>query len=473
MLCLLPHVGFGVTFGVVKDPAAQAALDCSVLLASADTKAARELAELLRRASVEVVRANTTAEALSELEGGAFDMVIASQTEEARDDGLLDRLGAICPEVPLLSFSSGDARTKVPVAAAAFGAIESPFDPVTTLEAVRRALAVSRYAQRLPPVAPLPALNEVPVRSAAMLGAISILQRVAPGNATVMIRGESGTGKEVVARRLHALSPRAAGPLVKVHCAALPEQILESELFGYERGAFTGAHARKPGRVELAEHGTLFLDEIGEISPVVQVKLLRLLQDREYERLGGTRTLSADVRFVTATHRNLERMVEAGTFREDLYYRLNVVRVDLPPLRQRREDIGALAQHFCREVAEGAGKEVSISTSALARIVNSEWRGNVRELQNFIERLVVLSDGATIDEHAVVAEQRRTLGVASDVETRAESSVISLDVALRRAELHALEKALRKARGNRTLAARILGVSRRALFYKLREHGIT
>jgi two-component system response regulator AtoC len=301
---------------------------------------------------------------------------------------------------------------------------------------------------------------------------MQLVEKVAPRGATVMIRGESGTGKEVVARRLHDLSPRAKSPLIKVHCAALPEQILESELFGYERGAFTGAHQRKPGRVELADGGTLFLDEIGEISMSVQVKLLRLLQDREYERLGGTRTLAADVRFITATHRHLERMVKAGTFREDLYYRLNVVRLDLPALRERREDIEPLARHFCRQTSQQTGRNVELSAAALARITRADWRGNVRELQNFIERLVVLTESSLVSEQDIRLEEENSLGIAGNADVSLESSVISLDAALRRAERHALEKALRKSGGNRALAARILGVSRRALFYKLREYDI-
>lgn len=449
------------------------ARDYSVLLASGDTQAARALAETLRRARIGFVQAKTTNQAISALDGGDFDVVIASEpgTREQEEE-LLRRIEKVCPDVPVLALAP-DEQTPPATYAGAFDFIARPHDELSTLDTIRRALAVGRFAQHSPPPAALPSLNEVPVRSKAMRDAIAMLERVAPTNATVMIRGESGTGKEVVARRLHALSPRASGPLIKVHCAALPEQILESELFGYERGAFTGAHQRKAGRVELAERGTLFLDEIGEISASVQVKLLRLLQDREYERLGGTRTLTADVRFVTATHRNLERMVQTGAFREDLYYRLNVVRVDLPSLRQRREDIEELAQYFCRTVAKEAGKRMSLSPGALARIVSAEWRGNVRELQNFIERLVVLADGEIISEQDVLLEQQRSLGLAGEGEPRMESSVVSLDVALQRAEQHALEKALRKAAGNRTVAARILGVSRRALFYKLREHGIS
>jgi two-component system response regulator AtoC len=216
----------------------------------------------------------------------------------------------------------------------------------------------------------------------------------------------------------------------------------------------------------------LFLDEIGEISMSVQVKLLRLLQDREYERLGGTRTLPADVRFVTATHRNLEQMVRRGAFREDLYYRLNVVRLDLPPLRDRRDDIEPLARHFCRQTSAQTGRNVELTPGAMARVVQGAWRGNVRELQNVIERLVVLSEGSLVSEKDFLLEQEHALGPTGVGDLGVESSVTSLDVALRRAEQQALEKALRKAGGNRALAARILGVSRRALFYKLREYDL-
>jgi two-component system, NtrC family, response regulator AtoC len=447
--------------------------DCSVLLASQDTQAARTLAETLRRAHIGFVQANTTNQALAALADSEFDVVITSEADALDDEKLARALRELCPDVPVLALSPAGQAVPPSLRPGVFDLIVQSSDEGRTIDTIRRALASSRLASAAPPKAALPALNQVPVHSAAMRGVISSLERVAPGNTTVMIRGESGTGKEVVARRLHELSRRARGPLIKVHCAGLPEQLLESELFGYERGAFTGAHARKPGRVELAERGTLFLDEIGEISAAVQVKLLRLLQDREYERLGGTCTLVADVRFVVATHRNLELMVQTGAFREDLYYRLNVVRLDLPPLRHRREDIQPLARHFCGEVARETGREICLSPGALARIGRADWRGNVRELRNVIERLVVMADAETISEQDVQLEQERGLGLVGGGEARAESSVISLEVALQRAERHALEKALRKASGNRALAARILGVSRRALFYKLREHGIT
>src|ERR1700687_1658062 len=219
---------------------------------------------------------------------------------------------------------------------------------------------------------------------------IEPIRRASGGNATVLIRGESGTGKELAARMIHRQSARATGPLIKVQCAALPESLLESELFGYEKGAFTGAACRKPGRVELAQGGTLFLDEIGDLTPMVQVKLLRLLQDREFEPLGGTRSRQADVRFIAATHRDLEAMMAKGEFREDLFYRLNVIPIWLPPLRARPEDAGLLARHFCAVFSAHHQKpETSLDPTALGALRAQKWPGNVRQLQNFIERLVI------------------------------------------------------------------------------------
>jgi DNA-binding NtrC family response regulator len=271
-----------------------------------------------------------------------------------------------------------------------------------------------------------------------------------------------------------------------VHCGALPEQLLESELFGYEKGAFTGATSRKLGRVELAEEGTLFLDEIGDISPATQVKLLRILQDRKFERLGGTETLRANVRFVTATHRNLEQMVQHGTFREDLYYRLNVVQLVLPPLRERKEDIPDLVLHFCASLSAANERPlVSIDAAGVQAMQKYDWPGNVRQLQNFVERLVVLAEGELIEPGIVrrelnqmnmAAYQRPTdapEGAVVDVgEISFGSAAIGLDAAVSRAEKRALEKALQKSGGNRTVAARILGVSRRTLYNKLEEHGL-
>ncbi len=263
---------------------------------------------------------------------------------------------------------------------------------------------------------------------------------------------------------------------MKLHCAGLPDTLLESELFGYEKGAFTGAVARKPGRVELAQGGTLFLDEIGDITPAMQVKLLRLLQEREFERLGGTQTLKVDVRFVAATHRPLEELVRAGTFREDLFYRLNVVPIWLPALRERPADVAPLARHFVREHASEHGKPgLQLSDAAIARLAAQPWPGNVRELQNFIERLVVLTETTEISAAEVERElQRRpalTL-VPGGLSAAAPAPAGTLDDSRRSAEKDALQDALRKAAGNRTLAARLLGVSRRTLYNKLDEYAL-
>ena len=224
--------------------------------------------------------------------------------------------------------------------------------------------------------------------------------QVAHTNTTVLIRGESGTGKELIAHALHYNSPRAKKPFVKVSCAALPDSLIESELFGYEKGAFTGAHARKKGRFELAEGGTLFLDEIGDINLTTQVKLLRVLQEKEFERIGGTETIRANVRLITATNKDLEQAIADGQFREDLYYRLNVFTIFVPPLRERKSDLLLLADHFLQKYAKEHGRDIRrISTPAIDMLTSYHWPGNVRELENVIERAVLICDGAVIHGH--------------------------------------------------------------------------
>jgi two-component system response regulator AtoC len=295
-----------------------------------------------------------------------------------------------------------------------------------------------------------------------------MIRRAALGEVTVLIRGESGTGKELAARAIHQLSPRRNAPFVKIHCAALPDTLIESELFGYEKGAFTGAASRKPGRVELAEGGTLFLDEIGDISPLIQVKLLRLLQDREFERLGSTQTLRATARFVAATHQPLEELIKKRTFREDLFYRLNVLPIWIPALRDRPEDIEALALRFCRQFGEANGRgALGIEPTALAMLGHQPWPGNVRQLQNFIERLVVLSDGALL----TAGDVERELGRQSSAPFAAASAG-TLEASRREAEKEALLNALDRSGNNRSMAARLLGISRRTLYHKLEEYGI-
>ena len=294
--------------------------------------------------------------------------------------------------------------------------------------------------------------------------ALDTLRQAAPSSATVLLTGESGTGKELAARLLHDLSPRARGPFVPVNCAAIPETILESELFGYERGAFTGAVARKEGRLERAHGGTLFLDEVGEMLPGLQVKLLRFLQDGVIERLGGTQPVQVDVRIVAATNKELAAEVKAGRFREDLYYRLDVVAVRLPPLRERREDVPLLAHAFLRRFAEKNARPVTrLAPAALAALERYDWPGNVRELMHAMERAVVLCRGESVE----VEDLPQPVQVARPGEQPAPVLTIPIGAPLEEIERVAIRETLRHTRGDKTLAAQILGVAPRTIYRKL------
>jgi len=302
--------------------------------------------------------------------------------------------------------------------------------------------------------------------SRGMQAVYDLIAQVCKSDTTVLIRGESGTGKELVANAIHYNSPRASKPLVKVNCAALPESVLESELFGHEKGAFTGALAMRKGRFELAEGGTLFLDEIGDFSAATQIKLLRVLQEREFERVGGVTTIKADVRVIAATNRNLEALIESGKFRQDLYYRLNVFPIHIPPLRERKADILLLADYFVEKYAKANHKAVRrISTPAIDMLMAYHWPGNVRELENCIERAVVLSNDDVIHGHHLPP----TLQTAE-----ASGTVFSgtLQATLDNVERELLLDALKSARGNRAKAARALGISERLMGLRVKKHGI-
>jgi len=292
------------------------------------------------------------------------------------------------------------------------------------------------------------------------------VEQVAGTNTTVLIRGESGTGKELIAHAIHYHSPRSKKPFVKVSCAALPATLIESELFGYERGAFTGAHARKKGRFELAEGGTLFLDEIGELEPATQVKLLRVLQQREFERVGGTETLRANVRVIAATNKDLERAIAEGGFRDDLYYRLNVFAICAPPLRERKADILLLSDHFVEKYAREHGKSVRrISTPCIDMLVSYHWPGNVRELENAIERAVVVCD-----EHVLHAHHLPPTLQTAEASGTVVRNVLGTAVAAFEKDL--ICDALKTSRGNRAKAARLLDSTERIIGYKIRKYGI-
>jgi Nif-specific regulatory protein len=309
-------------------------------------------------------------------------------------------------------------------------------------------------------------LHNLVGRSRPMREIYEQVAQVAPVNTTVLVRGESGTGKELIAHAIHASSPRAAAAYVKVNCAALPEGLVESELFGHEAGAFTDARAAKKGRFDLAHGGTLFLDEVGELSLPTQVKLLRVLQERSFERLGGVKTVEVDVRVIAATNKDLELAVKAGTFREDLYYRLDVFTIFLPPLRERRPDIPLLADHFVEKYAGQHGKVVRrLATSAIDLLMAYHWPGNVRELENCIERAVLVCEGGAIHAHHL-PPTLQTAEVSGTTPPR------SLEAAVGAYEKDLITDALTSARGNQARAARLLDTTERIVGYKIRKYGI-
>jgi two-component system response regulator AtoC len=458
----------------------------SLLILGPTGTARSELERRVSRIGHRAVLASTPAAALQLLASRAlFGVVVESDGPEAT--AFAQRIADDWPDLPVVVTTDAAQADVARVAAPHVADVLS--QPFTDEELARCLATVAKMAATEAPPAG-PPMGELLGDSTPMKQVHDVLRRAAPGPATVLIRGESGTGKELVARTVHRMSARKDAPFVKVQCAALPDTLLESELFGYEKGAFTGAVSRKPGRVDLAQGGTLFLDEIGDVTPMMQLKLLRLLQEREYERLGGSKVLQADVRFVLATHRDLNAMTRSGQFREDLFYRINVVTCWLPPLRARRDDIEPLARHFVAVFGSIHGRpDVSLSTEARMALRAQRWPGNVRQLQNFVEKLVVLSDGPVITaedverelslEHKVFSTQvtgpdsaGKPDGVVSSARPAPPQEVLPLTEEIRQAERRALTRALQQTNGNRTLAARVLGVSRATLYKKLGEQGL-
>jgi len=352
----------------------------------------------------------------------------------------------------------------------AYDYLPKPFRPDEVVLTLRKAEERERLRQEVAglraQLATGPAERGLVVASAAMRQALALVTRVAEHSTTVLITGESGTGKEVIARAIHRASPRGSKAFVGINCAAIPENLLESELFGHVRGAFTGATSDKVGLFEQANGGTLLLDEIGELPIGLQAKLLRVLQESEIRRVGDQKTRRVDARVLAATARDLEAEVRAGRFREDLFYRINVVVIELPPLRDRREDIAPLARHFVARLAQRFGRPLSLSEDALAWLEQQEWPGNVRELENAVERAAVLSRKEILEAGEFRSEAPR----ASEL---APSEGESLSEVVAAAERQAIASALRAANGNRREAAKQLGVSLRTLFYKIDRYGIT
>jgi DNA-binding NtrC family response regulator len=449
----------------------------AVLVVDDDVAIGKVLVALLQQRGHEAVHVPSAEEAIRALDARPYDVVLSDIRMPGMDGmGLLDHVAARFPGLPVVLITA-HGSVALAVEAMKRGAadfVQKPFDKDEIAFVVEKALASSkRERNAVPP--PMLVDKSFVGDSKAMQSVFATIRKVAATNSTVLVRGETGTGKELVARALHETSPRKSEPFVSVHCAALPETLLESELFGHEKGAFTGAAQRKPGRIELAHKGTLFLDEIGDVPRSVQVKLLRVIQERELERVGGTQTIRVDVRIIAATHRDLEAMVAAGEFREDLFYRLAVVPITIPPLRERADDAARLARHFVAELAKAAtGPGVRIDDDAVALLATQPWPGNVRQLQNFVERLVVLSDTDLITRADVEREVTRVPGSKSPSPSPADSggTGLSLDSRRKETEREALVKALAQAGNNRTRAARLLEVSRRTLYNKLKEHGL-
>ena len=438
-----------------------------------DEPAQRELvAGFLRKQGFEVALAGDGQEALARFKQDAFDLVLTDQRMPGLSGlELLDALLAVTPEGAVIVMTAyGTIETAV--AAIKAGAADYLTKPLNLDELLHRIRVVRERQHLLTENRELRlALTErhrvdaIVGESGRMQEVLSLVHRVAGSDATVLIQGESGTGKELIAKAIHYASPRTAGPLVKVNCAALPESLLEAELFGHEKGAFTGATTTRQGRFELAHGGTLFLDEIGDVPLHLQVKLLRVLQEREFERVGSSRPIPVDVRLIAAAHRDLAVLVRAGTFRDDLYYRINVVTIVVPPLRDRREDIPPLIDHFVRKCAEANRKPiVGLTRDARDLLLRYDYPGNVRELENLVERAVVL----TRDEVIGPADLPLTLQ-----EPAAEApEAAGLTAAVEALERRLIREALARANGVQTRAAEALGIGERVLRYKLRKYGL-
>jgi len=459
-----------------------------LLIVDDEVNIRRVLSAMLKREGYEVSAAGDGEQALAVLSRSPVDVVITDLVMP-RLGGLelLKRVSADFPDVPVIMITAhGTVDTAVEaMKAGAFDYITKPFDQ----EELKKVIAKATRARDLerehvhlaagdgdrPPLVG---------QSAAIRAVYDVIAKVADSPSTVLISGESGTGKELVAQALHRGSSRRDKPLIKVNCAAIPKDLVESELFGYEKGAFTGAVGSKPGRFELADGGTLLLDEIGEVPVEMQVKLLRALQESEFERVGGIRTIRVDVRLIAATNRDLKALIAEGRFREDLYYRLNVVPIALPPLRERKEDIPALAQHFVEKYDRRLGKKVErVDDEAMEVLLAYAWPGNIRELENLMERSVLFADGPLITASQLPESLRERAPTAptpvaavGPIGAIAAPSGASMKEIVRQAqaelERELISRALEETAGNVTRAAKRLQISRKSLQVKMKELGL-
>jgi two-component system, NtrC family, response regulator AtoC len=476
-----------------------------ILVADDEQNLRRVLVALLRREGHEVVQAANGLEAIEQLAKGDYDVVITDLRMPGADGmDVLRTASKNYPHVPVIMITAyGSVGQAVEaIKAGAFDYIEKPFEQDSIRVIVEKAIGQAAANK----MAPQTNLWETDARgryglvgqSTEMHSIFAVIERVADTPSTVLITGESGTGKELVAKALHEQSSRKNGPFIKINCAAIPKTLMESELFGYEKGAFTGATSSKPGRFELADEGTLFLDEIGEIPVEMQVKLLRAIQESEFERVGGLKTIKVDVRLITATNRDLEQEIQRGNFREDLYYRLNVVPFQIPPLRKRSGDIPLLVAHIIKKFNERLRKNISgIADDALAVLESHAWPGNIRELENVLERTILFCKADRIEradlqltaqpydrKHSEPDHSREMEAIprpsSEDEEELVSSDAGSASGSLKdivRAETSRVErelilKALDETGGNVTQAARLLKISRKSLQMKMKEFGL-
>jgi len=446
----------------------------TILVADDDPLIRGNLRLLLESEGYGVVEASNGIEAGQAFENTAVALALLDlKMPEKGGMDLLREHRVLLEETPVIVITAlgGSSAAIEAMKLGAYDYITKPFDLDEVLFTVRRAMTQKALVAQLQAIEAESdeAEEELVGRTPAMLEVFKIIGRVAATTETVLITGESGTGKELVAAAIHRNSSRLERPFVKVNCAALSPSLLESEMFGHERGAFTGAVAQRKGRFELANGGTLFLDEVGDLDIDLQAKLLRVLQTGQFERVGGNETLQVDVRVVAATHRNLAALISDARFREDLYYRLNVVTIHLPPLRERREDIPLLAEHVVHALA---GKyhwpHLALSPDAVRHLASQPWPGNVRELQNVLARAAILARGRPIGVDELRLMDPKTLPAAEAV----AGSSMNLKAILAETERRAILQALEQEKWNRTRAARLLGISRRQLFDKIQQYGL-
>jgi DNA-binding NtrC family response regulator len=445
-----------------------------------DEPGVRESLRMVLRDEYEAIVVGSGAEALDALNSGPTDVVLLDIVMPGMDGmQVLEEMRGRWPQLPVVMLTATK-TVKTAVGAMKLGAFDyvtKPFDVeelrVILDKAAERAALVREVEELRTEVGRRYHLENIIGRSAAMQEVFRTVHTVAPLKTTVLITGESGTGKELIAKAIHYQSPRSRRPLVTLNCAAIPETLLESELFGHEKGSFTDAHTKKLGQFELAHEGTLFLDEIGEMGPATQAKLLRVLEHGEFMRVGGTKPIQADVRIIAATNRDLAMAIKDGSFRPDLYYRLNVVTVHLPPLRERRDDLLLLIRHFVDAKSRDMGiPPKTLTPAAIDTLLRYPWPGNVRELENLIERLLVLSEGSTVDAEGLPEQVRRGDQDPGSIKEQVLQGRKSLGAAVDEFEREIILEALTQTEFNQTRAADMLGTTRRILKYRMDKLGI-